>query len=55
LQLNDETGSPLITDEVSGDRTYHEPGKGVVLTSPDGSTTKRVYLDNSGTLQTEDV
>lgn len=55
LQLNDETGSPLITDEVSGDRTYHAPGKGVVLTSPDGSTKKRVRLDNNGDLVTETV
>jgi hypothetical protein len=53
LSLQDTNGNPLFTDQVSGDRKYHTAGAGVVLTSPDGSTTKRVYLDNSGNLQTE--
>jgi len=55
LQLNDETGSSLIQDTVSGDREYKAPGKGVILTSPDGGTTKRVYLDNNGDLVTETI
>ena len=53
LSLQDENANPLFTDQVSGDRKYHTAGSGIVLTSPDGNTTKRVYLDNSGNLQTE--
>jgi len=55
IQINDETGSPLIQETASGDREYKTPGKGIILTSEDGSHTKRVYLDNNGTLQTEAV
>jgi hypothetical protein len=48
----DNTVMSLFAD---GDLNLLKGGAGVVLTSPDGSTTKRVYLDNSGTLQTEAV
>jgi hypothetical protein len=39
----------------STDLTNHVHGGGVVLTSPDGSTKKRVRLDNNGDLVTETV
>jgi len=53
LQLNDETGSALIQDTVSGDREYKTPGKGVILTSPDGNATSKVTATDEGGLHVE--
>lgn len=50
----ESTGSyDVLTLNYNGDASLNRSGSGVVLTSPDGSTTKRVYLANDGTLQTE--
>ena len=38
-----------------GDLKFRTAGQGIVLTSPDGSVTKRVKLDNSGSLVVENV
>lgn len=55
LSLQDVSENTLITDQVSGNRKYHTAGSGIILTSPDGNTTKRVHLDNSGNLTTTTV
>ena len=45
----------MATMTVDGDIQLHQNGQGLIMTSPDGNTTKRVFLNNSGNLATEDV
>ena len=55
LRLNDDTGSPIFEDRLSGDRRYFEPGAGVILTTPDGSKQFRIRIDNNGTIVAEEI
>ena len=38
-----------------GDYKAVTPGRGLILTSPDGTVQKRLYLTNAGALDVEDV
>jgi hypothetical protein len=55
LLLKTENEDSLLTATMNGDTKHHKAGAGVILTSPDGSVTKRVRLNNNGELVTENV
>ena len=44
--------SPWTKISVNGDITDISPGSGLVVTTPDGTKTYRIYVDNSGQLTT---
>jgi hypothetical protein len=55
ILAEDSNFSELFTLNVGGDAEFYEPGKGIILVSPDGNERKRVRLGNDGLLKTETV
>ena len=54
LYIYRETPSArTLVAEFLEDFTFHEPGKGPVVTTPDGLNQYRIRVDNAGTLVTE--
>jgi len=51
----DSNLNDLFSINTDGDAEFYEPGKGVILVSPDGNERKRVRLGNDGLLKTETV
>jgi hypothetical protein len=55
ILAEDSNFSELFTLNTDGDAEFYEPGKGIILVSPDGNERKRVRLGNDGLLKTETV
>lgn len=45
----------LLTSTFSGDITITGAGSGIILTTPDGTKTFRLYIDNTGTITTLEI